>query len=180
MLGVLVVAVSLGLSNLAAAVGIGLTGLGPGTRRRVAWVFGTSEAVMPLVGLAIGRGVAGDLGSATRGLGAALLIAIGAWTVIRGLQADPRRPPASDRLGRLALTGLALSVDNLIVGFAIASFDVPILVTAAVIGVVSLAMSLVGLELGSRLGAGTRTRGEVLGGVVLIGVGVAVAAGYLG
>ena len=165
---------------MAAAVGIGMAGLGPGTRRRVAWVFGASEALMPLVGLAIGRSVAGDLGSATRGVGAVLLVAIGIWTAVRGLRADPTRLPVSDQLGRLVLTGLALSVDNLVVGFAVASFDVPIVVAAAVIGVVSVAMSLVGLELGSRLGAGTPMRGEVLGGLVLVGVGVAVAAGYLG
>jgi putative Mn2+ efflux pump MntP len=42
-------------------------------------------------------------------------------------------------------------------------------------------MSLAGLELGSRLGArlGARTgsRGEILGGLALIGVGIALAAG---
>jgi len=48
-----------------------------------------------------------------------------------------------------------------------------------VIGAVSIAMSLLGLELGHRLGTKTGERGELLGGLVLIGVGVAVAAGVL-
>jgi putative Mn2+ efflux pump MntP len=46
-------------------------------------------------------------------------------------------------------------------------------------GAVSIALSLVGLELGARIGEKTGRRGELLGGVVLIGVGVAVAAGAL-
>ena len=47
------------------------------------------------------------------------------------------------------------------------------------IGAVSVALSLVGLELGSRLGAKTGERGELIGGLVLIGVGAAIAAGAL-
>jgi manganese efflux pump family protein len=48
-----------------------------------------------------------------------------------------------------------------------------------VIGAVSVALSLLGLELGHRLGKRTGARGEILGGLVLIGVGAAIAAGVL-
>jgi putative Mn2+ efflux pump MntP len=41
-------------------------------------------------------------------------------------------------------------------------------------------MSLIGLELGHRLGAVVEARAEELGGVVLIGVGVALAVGLMG
>jgi putative Mn2+ efflux pump MntP len=51
---------------------------------------------------------------------------------------------------------------------------------ALVVGLVSVAMSLVGLELGDRLGAATGRRSGWLSGAVLIGVGIAVAAGLLG
>jgi putative Mn2+ efflux pump MntP len=50
---------------------------------------------------------------------------------------------------------------------------------AVTIGVVSVTMSLLGLELGDRLGTRTGERGELLGGLVLIAVGVAVASGIL-
>jgi len=52
-------------------------------------------------------------------------------------------------------------------------------VAAVIIGAVSVIMSLVGLELGGRIGARTGQRGELLGGVVLIGVGIAVATAVL-
>jgi hypothetical protein len=48
-----------------------------------------------------------------------------------------------------------------------------------VIGAVSVAMSRAGLELGRHLGRRAGDRGEILGGLVLIGVGVAVGAGLL-
>jgi len=47
-------------------------------------------------------------------------------------------------------------------------------------GVISVAMSLAGLELGHRLGAQVEEWSEEIGGVVLIGVGIAIATGLLG
>ena len=83
------------------------------------------------------------------------------------------------QIGRLLVAGIALSIDNLAVGFALGTFHVSLAVTAVVIGAVSIFLSLLGLELGSRLGTRTRGRGELIGGLVLIGVGVAIAAGVL-
>jgi manganese efflux pump family protein len=63
-LAVLLVALSLGLSNFAAAIGIGISGIDARTRWRVGVVFGLFEAGMPIVGLLLGRSLAGTLGGA--------------------------------------------------------------------------------------------------------------------
>ena len=47
------------------------------------------------------------------------------------------------------------------------------------IGAISVCMSLIGLELGNRIGSRAGARGELVGGLVLIGVGVAVASGVV-
>ena len=47
------------------------------------------------------------------------------------------------------------------------------------IGAISVSMSLAGLELGNRIGTRTGERGELLCGLTLIGVGVAVASGIV-
>jgi putative Mn2+ efflux pump MntP len=49
-------AVALGLSNLAASIRIGLSGVDANLRVRVAAVFGFFEATMPVVGLVLGHG----------------------------------------------------------------------------------------------------------------------------
>ncbi len=179
MLGLALVAVSLGASNLAAAVAIGLGGVDAQTRRRVALIFGAFEAGMPLVGVAVGRQVAGTLGGATSVVAGALLVAVGVVILVTG-GAGPDSIPVGARPGRLVAAGLALSLDNLAVGFALASFKVSYLVVALVVGSVSVAMSLVGLEVGRRLGAAAGRRSEQLSGGLLIGVGLAVATGLLG
>jgi putative Mn2+ efflux pump MntP len=180
MLALLLVAVSLGLSNFAASVGLGASGVDRRTRLRVGLVFGFFETAMPIIGLLAGRGAAGVLGHATRWLGGALLIATGIYSLIQALR--PARDGAQNEpqpLGRLLITGLALSVDNLAVGFALGTVPVSLPVAAIVIGAVSVALSLLGLELGHRLTVHVGDRGEILGGVVLIGVGIAVGAGVL-
>jgi putative Mn2+ efflux pump MntP len=199
MLALLLVAVSLGLSNFAASVGLGASGVDRRTRLRVGLVFGFFETAMPIIGLLAGRGAAGALGHATRWLGAALLIATGVYSLVQALRSardaastgtpssgppssgPQSAPPPSEpqRLGPLLVTGLALSLDNLAVGFALGAVHVSLPVAVIVIGAVSVTLSLLGLELGQRLSTQIGGRGEILGGLVLIGVGIAVAAGVL-
>ncbi len=163
MLALLLLAVAVGLSNAAAAIGIGVSGIRGSTRVRVAVIFGLFEAGMPLLGLALGDGLATSLGQAARVLGGVALIAIGVVSLIlarrgavraahAGAGADPA--PTGSRpswgLGRVVVSGLALSADNLAAGFALGAFHTSLPVAAAVFGGVSVAMSLAGLELGAR------------------------------
>src|SRR5689334_25169794 len=81
MLALLLVAVSLGLSDFAASVGIGVAGLDGRTRLRVGLVFGAFETAMPIIGLLLGQGLAGALGRAAHWIGAGLLIATGLYAL---------------------------------------------------------------------------------------------------
>ena len=181
MLALLLVAGSLGLSNFAAAIGIGVSGVDARTRLRVGLVFGLFEAAMPLVGLLAGHSLARTLGHSARWIGAALLIATGLYALIQAVRRDG--PDSSDAtgqgLGRLLISGLGLSIDNLAVGFALGTYHVALVTAAVIIGAVSVTMALIGLELGRLLGTRIGDRGEAIGGIVLIGVGIAVATGTL-
>jgi manganese efflux pump family protein len=240
MLALLLVAASVGLSNFAAAVSLGVGGVDAGTRLRVGLVFGVFESGMPVIGLLIGDHVAAQLGRTGHWIGGALLIGVGLYAVIGSVRArraarmamaeavNPTGSNASDTdasdtdasdtdasdtdasdsgasdpasdgpasqaashgaaghgaaghggLPRLLLSALALSLDNLVVGFALGTYQVAILVGAVIIGAVSVVLSLAGLELGARLGGWAGERSDQLGGVILISVGVAVAAGAL-
>lgn len=177
----LLVAVSLGLSNFAAAIGIGVSGVDARTRLRVGLVFGLFEAAMPIVGLLLGHTLAAVLGHTTRWVGGGLLVATGGYTLLQAWRDSDGGGPdrTGQSLGRLLVTGLALSVDNLAVGFALGAHHVSLVVAALVIGAVSIALSLVGLELGNRIGLAAGRRGELLGGLILVAVGAVVTAGLL-
>jgi putative Mn2+ efflux pump MntP len=184
MLALTLVALSVGLSNLPAAIGIGIGGVDRRTRLRVGIIFGIFEAGMPVIGLLIGHGLASSIGRQTRWLAAALLVGVGAYTIVRSMR--PKPPASRDRamgglrdLLKLGVSGLALSVDNLAAGFALGSYQVSILAGVVVFAVVSVVMSLAGLEFGARIGRRAGERGELIGGVILVAVGAAVAFGVL-
>ena len=192
MIALLLLAVAVGLSNAAAAIGIGVSGIRGRTRVRVAVIFGLFEAGMPLLGLALGDGLATSLGQAARVLGGVALIAIGVVSLIlarrgavhaahadAGADRAPTGPRRSWGLGRVVVSGLALSADNLAAGFALGAFHTSLPVAAAVFGGVSVAMSLAGLELGARIGSAAGDRSELVASGLLIAVGAAIAAGAL-
>jgi manganese efflux pump family protein len=188
-IALLLAAVAVGLSNLAASIGIGVAGVTARTRLQVGVVFGAFEAGMPVVGLLIGQRFATDLGEAVRWPGAILLMIVGAQGLLRSLRdsrrsaapgAAPRLPAIPPpRLGRLLASGLVLSMDNLVVGFALGTYGTGIAVGAILIGAVSVTMSLVGLEAGGMLHRWIGRRSEQMSGLILIVVGAAIAGGAL-
>jgi putative Mn2+ efflux pump MntP len=183
LLSLLLVSLSVGLSNFAGAIGIGLSGINVRTRVRVGIAFGFFEALMPVLGLLLGEAVAGFFGQYGKYVGGALLILTGAYTIIQARMTaveQGSRMPRSLRLQSLLITALALSIDNLAVGFALAVYHIDIWLAGITFGVVSIVMSLAGLELGHRVGKRVEAWSEEIGGSVLILVGVAIAAGVLG
>ena len=183
LLSLLLVCVSVGLSNFAGAVGIGLSGINVRTRVRVGLAFGFFEAFMPVIGLLLGESVAGFFGQYGKYVGGAILVLTGAYTIVQARMTaveEKARLPRSLRLQSLLITALALSIDNLAVGFALAVYHVDIVLAGISFGVVSVVMALAGLELGHRLGKRAEAWSEEIGGAVLILVGVAIAVGVLG
>ena len=182
MLGLLLVSLSVGLSNFAGAIGIGLSGIDARTRIRVGLAFGFFEALMPLIGLLLGQAVARYIGGHVAGyVAGGILILTGAYTIWQGWGLERKeQPPRRLQTHSLIVTAMALSIDNLAVGFALAVYHVQIVLAAVTMGVVSVVMSLLGLELGHRLGRRIEGWSEELGGAMLIVVGVAIATGILG
>jgi putative Mn2+ efflux pump MntP len=68
-------------------------------------------------------------------------------------------------------------MDNLVVGFSLGVQHVSVPEAIVVFAAVSVALSLIGLELGKRLGQAVAFGVEYIAGLVLVGVGVLVASG---
>jgi putative Mn2+ efflux pump MntP len=175
-------AFAVGLDNFAAAIGIGIAGVDARIRVRVAVIFGFFEAAMPLVGLLVGHGSAHSLGQATRYVGGGLLAAAGLWSLLQARRTniadhandDVRNAPHD--IGPLLVTGLALSIDNLVIGFGLGVTNTPLLASLLVFAVVSVGLTLAGLELGRTIGARMQGQADWVAGVVLIVVGVLIGA----
>jgi putative Mn2+ efflux pump MntP len=178
MVALLVVAVALGLNNFGAAIAIGVSGVDRRTGIKVATVFGLCDVVMPATGMLIGTGLAGPLGSAARWAGAGILFVTAVWGLIEALRGGDDTPRAW-RGWRLLVSGAALSLDDLAVGLALGTVRYPIVLAVALFGFMSFVMSIIGLQLGAKLGTAAGEHGEVVGAIVLIGIAAAMAMGWL-
>ena len=178
MVALLVVALALGLNNFGAAIAIGVGGVTRRTEVRVATVFGLCDVVMPATGMLIGTGLAGPLGSAARWAGAGILFVTAVWGLIEALRGEDDTPQIWHGW-RLLVSGAALSLDDLAVGLALGTVRFPIAVAVTAFGVMSFVMSIIGLKLGAKLGKAAGEHGEVVAGIMLIGVAAAMAAGSL-
>jgi manganese efflux pump family protein len=180
-IALILVAFSVGLDNFGASTVIGVGGVDSRLRIRIAIVFGAFEAVMPLLGLLLGRSVAGTLGTHAKTVAGIVLCLVGAYTVaseVIGREA-PARTPERLSLSRLLFLGGTLSIDNLAIGFALGDYHVNIVVAALVIGGCSVMLTLAGLEVGTHLGARSDQRSELVGGALLVLLGVLITAGIL-
>ena len=178
MIGLFLVAVALGLNNFGAAIAIGVSGVNRRTELKVATVFGLCDVVMPAAGMLIGTGLAGSLGSAAHWAGAGILCATAVWGLIEG-PARGRRHPKIWHRWRLLVSGAALSLDDLAVGLALGTVRYPVAAAVTLFGLLSFIMSIIGLQLGGKLGRATGEHGEVVGAIMLLGLSGLMAAGWL-
>ena len=167
---------SVGLGNFGASIAIGLSGVNKKTRNRVAIVFGVFEIGMPIVGLAIGRQLSTIFNNKANLIGGTLLLIVGLYEIMSSFKNEEAQvKKVYKSWNKLILSGLALSIDNLIIGFSLGTYKEPFLLSALIIGATSVVMVLVGLEVGNRLNKKVEKYSEIISGSILILVGIAVA-----
>ena len=79
----------------------------------------------------------------------------------------------------LLLLAVATSIDALAVGVTFAVLDTPIFWPAVTIGVVTFGLSAAGVLIGSSLDRVFGRKVEILGGVILIGIGLRILLEHL-
>ena len=177
------IAVSLALDAFAVSVSSGISVPGFNWRHGVKMgaYFGAFQFFMPLLGWALGSSVSSYIEAVDHWIAFGLLALIGGrmvWGALHGGEdADGDASDLSHR--RLLLLAIATSIDALAVGVSMAFMEVDILASAAVIGVVAFALSLVGGLAGRRLGELFQQRAELVGGLVLIGIGAKILIEHL-
>jgi putative Mn2+ efflux pump MntP len=75
---------------------------------------------------------------------------------------------------------VATSIDALAVGLTFACLQVEIVTPALIIGLVTLLLSMVGVVIGDRIGHLFEGKIELVGGLILIGIGTKILFDHLG
>jgi putative Mn2+ efflux pump MntP len=169
---VLVLGFVLSLDNFRVAIALGTVPFGLKRAVQVALTFGLWDAVMPLIGLLIGRQIGESVGDLAELVGAVALGGYGLFLVISSL----RNPEPNELDHPWALFGipLTLSLDNLFAGASLGILGLSPWFSAAVFGVMTVMLSLVGLQLGRAAARLIRIRSDLLSGITLIIAAVAL------
>ncbi len=168
-------ALAMSTDAFAAAVGKGATLHKPrfSEALRTGVIFGVIEAITPLVGWALGITAAKYIIAWDHWIAFGVLGLLGLRMIYAGFgEPDPvESKPQSHGFWVLATTGFATSIDAMAVGVGLAFLDVNILATAAAIGLATLCMVTLGVMVGRVVGAIVGKRAEIVGGLLLIGIG---------
>ena len=81
---------------------------------------------------------------------------------------------------KMVVMAVATSIDALTIGISMAFLKVDIWIAATIIGVVTFALSAIGVSLGCRFGAKVGSKAGIVGGVVLICLGIKILIEHLG
>ena len=165
--------VPLGLDTLSVAIALGIAGVPPRQRLRIALLFAGFEATMPLVGVALGAPLGHAIGSAADYGAATLILALGAYLLIADEDGEGDRLlslTSGGVLGALVL-GVSVSLDELAIGFSAGLLRLPVLPLVLAIAAQAFLLTQVGLLVGARAGEALREATEKLAGVALIALG---------
>lgn len=105
-----------------------------------------------------------------------LLLYIGGKMLFEALKSDEENDKdVKLSFGTLMLQGIATSIDALSVGFTIADYDLFMaLIAGLIIAIVTFVLCMIGLGLGKKFGTRFSGKAEILGGIILIGIGIEI------
>lgn len=143
---------------------------------RFGFHFGLFQALMPVLGWLAGITVREQIESFDHWLAFTLLTLVGGkmlWEACQGDEDNPREGDPTRGLSLLMLS-IATSIDALAVGLSLAVLGVTIWTPALVIGITAAILTICGMLLGRKVGQRWGTRVEILGGLILIGIGIKI------
>ncbi|GAB4503837.1 MAG: manganese efflux pump MntP family protein [Anaerolineales bacterium] len=153
---------------------------GPRSAFRLAFHFGLFQALLPIVGWLLGNTIVGLLSDYDHWIAFALLAFAGVRMVRSGLdQAGEEFSRDPSRGWMMVMLSVAVSIDALAIGLSLGLLGVTIWIPALVIGLVTGMLTLLGLHIGLHFGKRWGKPVDVLGGMLLIGIGIHIVLTHL-
>ena len=172
----ILLAFGMSMDAFAASIGKGATLHKPKFSEavRTGLIFGAIETLTPLVGWGLGMLASQFILEWNHWIAFILLVLLGGRMIVEGFRGDSDEAceaPHRHGFWLLVTTAFATSLDAMAVGVGLAFLQVSIVTTALAIGCATFIMSTLGMMVGRFIGPLLGKRAEILGGIVLIGIG---------
>ena len=172
------IAFALAMDAFAVALSAGVL-LNPITKRqlfRLGFHFGLFQGGMPVIGWLSGIGLRQFVTVYAPWIAFGLLTLVGGKMIYEAIadHEEERERPDPTKGMTLVILSFATSIDALAVGFSLSLLGVTIWTPAITIGCITAAVTVAGMLLGRKIGTIWGDRVEIIGGLVLIGIGLKI------
>ena len=182
-LSILLIALGLAMDAFAVSItsGISIKNLKKRHALLIGATFGIFQAVMPVLGWALGQWAYQWISAVDYWIAFGLLLFVGGHMIIQSMQPEDKEtgPKNPLHLPTLLMLAVATSIDAFAIGISLSMLRVSILQPVLIIGLVTFALSFAGIYFGRLFGHFNEKRMEVAGGLVLIGLGTKMLLDHL-
>ncbi|MCX7796391.1 MAG: manganese efflux pump MntP family protein [bacterium] len=177
----LFVAFSLAMDAFSVSVTSGITtrGIKLSQILKMSSSFGLFQTFMPILGWSIGSGLKVYISTIDHWIAFGLLAFVGIKMIYESIKGEHLVVnPFNNRT--LLLLSISTSIDALAVGVSFSFLNFPILFPVLIIGIITFILSLLGILMGNGLRHFfENVRVEILGGLILIGIGIKILIEHL-
>lgn len=181
-LEIIIIAIGLAMDAFAVSICKGLS------MKKMSWkkgliiggYFGFFQALMPLIGYLLGIGFQDKVTGIDHWIAFILLGIIGINMIKEALSKKEEEKNDSVNFKEMIVLAIATSIDALAVGITMAFLEVNIALAITIIGIITFAISVIGVKIGNIFGNKYEKKAEFAGGVILILMGIKILLEHLG
>lgn len=186
-LSIIFIAIGLSMDAFAVAIVTSLTLKNVSKRQifRLSFHCGFFQFMMPVAGWFLGASFSKYIQAFDHWVAFALLAVIGGKMIYESFEDDKEEEKTNDKLidptrgFSLLFIAVATSIDAMAVGLSLAMLDINIWYPSVIIGLVTFSLTVLGMKIGERVGKKFSSHMEVVGGLILIGIGLKILVEHM-
>ncbi|MFH0957980.1 MAG: manganese efflux pump MntP family protein [Pseudomonadota bacterium] len=182
MITIILIALGLAMDAFAVSITSGFTLRSLKIRHafRIAVFFGLFQAIMPGIGWLAGNNLRDFISGVDHWIAFGLLSIIGCKMIFESTQMRSNGKEIDPlNIYVLLILSVATSIDALAVGLSLSFLNISIVTPAIIIGMITFLLSFLGVILGNRFGHIFENKIEIVGGLILIGIGAKILFEHL-
>ncbi|MGL5318110.1 MAG: manganese efflux pump MntP family protein [Bacteroidales bacterium] len=183
-LEIILIAIGLSMDSLAVSIAAGIIMDKFHVRHifRIAFFMALFQGLMPLLGWAAGISFKSQIESYDHWIAFGLLSFLGVKMIREGMSSDEDDSPGFDptKIATLISLAFATSIDALAVGVSFAFLQIKVALPTIIIGATTFFFAFAGASFGTKFGNKYNLPMEIIGGVILIGIGLKILLQHTG
>ncbi|MBN1683339.1 manganese efflux pump [Candidatus Bathyarchaeota archaeon] len=171
------IGMSMDVFSVSCITGFGLKSITQKQVLKIATSFGVFHIFMPILGWFAGSSFVNMISEYDHWVAFLLLLYVGGKMIFSAINEKKEINSVSYEIlnnNSLLMFSLAVSIDSIAIGLSFSLENIAILIPAIVIGISAFLFTFIGVKIGCLTGSKFGKRAEILGGLILIGIGIRI------